>query len=348
MTASRRRISALSAAAIAATLLLAGCAGAAPAETQTSAPTATETLTAEPTPTPTATPASMQLPFDGDCNSVFTAEQLNELVGEAELDEPWGADLPPEETLGLLSCRWNGELSTLEAIVAPADSVVDFPLDRYVMSDCGSAGYYYCGAVGGDSETWILVATLISSDSAADLQRANTALGYVEAASHNYPQPVALKTEKDWWSLPSCDELDSRLDMAAILGRTASEPVYHSDNIPSGPTWDLLEGAGRTQWCPWTVSDGSPYDTESKVVEIEIWPGAADTDAMQKLIAIEGIEPIDVAGADSAYIGPGLAYSGTYTSLYVIDGPNVMQVYGLDGDSAGLSAVATAVLEQLQ
>ncbi|PVW06247.1 hypothetical protein DEA06_01510 [Microbacterium sp. Gd 4-13] len=181
----RRRVTALSVAAAAAVLLLAGCAGSADpsgSPTLSASPTATSaspTPTPTPTPPPTPTPTTSTETLPTDCAQLGSAATRAETVGDMTLQSDGAGFIrpAPEGATLALGCDWivgEGAGVLLLISTAPAANVTaalpGLASEGYTCQAAEDFGAQYCLLPGSGTDTeeaivarddvWIYYATV--------------------------------------------------------------------------------------------------------------------------------------------------------------------------------------------
>ncbi|MFS0733457.1 hypothetical protein ABC304_15850 [Microbacterium sp. 1P10UB] len=301
-------------------------------------PTATPTPSSSPTPSPTPTEPPPPVPvvaFDGDCSRVLTDEEASQAAGVpvSLLGDIGPLSLYPESAasarlLGGMSCSWRSDdtgiggfvsVTVLDARAVPADIT-----DAYSTTDCSSlSGVCETVRVVGDAWIGATVPRTVSnlgSPTEEELQSIDDDLAFViDAVSSRLPETsaVAVPRQAAWWQLSPCEAQRAAVDRAA---GGSMEAQFPGDFVPEGLSWDAMVAAGVIQWCPWylyTDSGGGP------LFEIYAQPGVSspDVDYLER----NGLTPVEIQGADSAWIG----YSETYPDngmLVAVSGDNRLTV----------------------
>lgn len=343
MTTPRLAVAAL----IAVATLLTGCAGS-PAATQS--PSAVEPRPSA-TPTPTPEPAQAAVPFDGDCARVLPADVLADVFDGEEptvREQSYLRGVMPDPSgslaqLGGLACLWVAEASQIKrvaVVVAPAEVV---PAELVAARDAYSCyGWGVCGRGEIRSGMWVLAESpQLQQREAASPEETELLTAAVDTAiqsvfghgQEEFTGTPAVRAE-DWWDLPACDVFEAAVATAA--GMTAPEPGFPGDNVPEGPTWDIIRAAEVAQWCPWyDLSSGS-----ARIAELYLQAGVgAPSDAQ---LAVAEATPITMPGADAAYRFARDGLSARSVEVLVVVGPNRLLAAGDDAE-----AVAAAALELL-
>jgi len=337
----------LATAVIAVSFLLVGCAAApAPAETIAA-------VSPSPTPIPTPTPeASPKVPFGGDCSTVLSADVVADIFeGESPTSRAATSlhGIMPDVTgsiaqLGGLACNWVSETSQLRylgIVVIPVEAV---PADLLAArASFGCYGWSICGRGEVNAGMWVLAETAqLQETGEAPSEEETRLLKSVadQSISSVFARPPAefagfpTTPAEDWWSLPPCETLAPAATHAA--GMTTPEPGFPGDNIPEGPTWEILVGAGIVQWCPWyELADQSTLITE---LHLQSGVGAPSDEQLR----IADAEPTVITGADAAYRFVEEYSGGQSVEILVVVGPNRLLVGGDQPE-----AVAAAVLAVL-
>jgi hypothetical protein len=335
----------LATAVIAVSFLLAGCA-AAPAPAETIAE-----VSPSPTPTPTPTPeASPKVPFGGDCSTVLSADVVADIFDGASptiSSINYLRGVMPDVSgsiaqLGGLSCKWESEASQIRylgIVVIPVDAV---PADLLAArASFGCYGWTICGRGETNAGMWVLVETpqLLATGEAPSEEEVRLMESAVDQSiSSVFTKPRAefagfpTTPAADWWSLPSCETLESAVSQAA--GLTTPEPGFPSDNVPEGPTWDILDGAGIARWCPWyEFTDQSSRNTE---VHLQSGVGAPSDEQLTRADA----EPTAIPGSDAAYRFVEEYSGGRSVDILAVVGPNRLLVGGDQPEAVAAAVIA--------
>lgn len=325
-------------------LLLTGCTSVAPMPSPSpSVPLSTSTP--EPTSTEAAPVVTPNLPFGGDCASVLRAPDLDELLGEGWLsyDEflaiegyPDYPRMTPLGTLGGLECSWwvaapdDADFGTLSILVAPAASIPGRFAEMYADARCD--GHYNgteCRLSRTVGDAWILVR---AGDTVQDLPTAvlTRALDAVAVQGAEAFDAVPATAQSTWWTIPDCVTLAEDMSLADVLGVGYGGGDGFWEGSPS-PERIMEQEAGVSLMCEWwtqTVANPPSIDGESHMPMLTLSAGGAWQ--WNEIAAFEGVERVDVAGAEDAvlfisddeFLGP---------LLYATDGVNVLEVgWGTD------------------
>jgi hypothetical protein len=336
----------LAIAVIAVSFLLAGCA-ATPAPAETIA-TVSPSPTATPAPTSAAAP---KVPFGGDCSTVLPADVAADIFdgGSPTISAmSYVRGVMPDVSgsiaqLGGLACTWGSEGSQIRylgIVVVPLEAV---PAELLAARNTfGCYGWSICGRGEARSGMWVLAETpqLQQPDEAPSEEEARLLESVVDQSiSSVFARPQAefagfpTTPAEDWWSLPSCATLEPAATQAA--GMTTPEPGFPGDNVPEGPTWDVLEGAGIVRWCPWYEI----MDQASLITELHLLSGVGVPTDEQLRVA--DAEPTVIPGADAAYRFVEEHSGGDRsTEILAVVGPNRLLVRGDQPEAVAAAVIA--------
>lgn len=332
---------------LAALLLVTGCAAApAPAATE---PAATES----PAPTATADEPQAKVPFGGDCSTVLGPDVVADIFDgqppTVSARTHLGGVMPDTSgslaQLGGLACNWASPESEIAFVGVVLLPVAEVPAEIVAAhEDFGCYGWSICGRAETVSGMWVLVETPVLDQNAEALSDSDeqlltsvvdAAIGSVVAHPAAVYAGVAVTPAADWWTLPSCDALESVAASAA--GMTTPEAGFPGDNVPEGPVWETLEASGIVKWCPWY----EPADQSTRITALQFQSGVGVPSAAR--LAAAGAEAITIPGADAAYrLVQDDGGGARSVEVLVIAGPNRLLVGGDQQE-----AVATAVLASL-
>ncbi|KEP76058.1 hypothetical protein HR12_11840 [Microbacterium sp. SUBG005] len=121
--------------------------------------------------------------------------------------------------------------------------------------------------------------------------------------------------------LPACTQLD---DLVADWAGADVEAGYPSDNIASGPVWDIAVAAGVVRFCGWS---SYPTDDSGRALALGFFtqpllgaPTSADLEERD-------MRSIEIPGTSSAWIEDG-AGNGVSTTIIAVVGETRLTVYG--------------------
>jgi|UPI00039CBDB8 hypothetical protein len=332
---------------------LAACAESAP---PAASPTPDASGPAVPTPTATAaTVASPTLPGDGECSSVLTDAQLDEMLGEGWMtyDEQlttWDADrllLPRVSSAGTVggwACDWvadqavgAGSPQSLGVLVLPAQAA-PAAADDFVEARCDPAyDAVNCRLAKSDGGVWIMAR--------AGYQYEEPPVEFLESVIDSVVESLddasawrGLDETAEWWGAPSCDALAEKMRLEEIIGEGFGAGYWEGSEQPEQA---ILAGAGVEFTCPWFTGSTLPPDGEHYIVSAVIMPGGAWK--WSAIAAMKGAESISVPGATEA-----LAFERgkDATHVYVTDGVNLLEIGGAPSDV--LSSIAQRALTALE
>lgn len=320
------------AAAAAAVLLLAACAGSpvagAPAATTSEAP-ATETTPA--TAVALAPGEPPPFAFAGDCGEMITEDEIDGLVGEHVtpiLDEP-DATVSPVEVLGGLTCAWGGgdHAFTVVLTVIPAGGVEErieeyaYPGDRpycWAQNAAGTEGAcYFSRIVDG---YWLAGLFQVESGTGLHPTESIDGLAAIVAgrAAEHPATPIGFPAGT--WRPQECGALAAGVaeelsgdGPGAVSGSvpngfvgpglTAAETIVGASRCvwsgEHGFTTDLMPGAG---WAIDRFADAAPIDVDGATAAVRQQLG----DGSGRLTATDGVNlawitvPESASDADAA------------------------------------------------
>ncbi|KZE88897.1 hypothetical protein [Microbacterium sp. TNHR37B] len=310
-------------------------------------PTAASSTPAAADPTPSAEPAiAPTVPLNGDCGSVLSAAQLDELLGEGwkTRDErvlewvPNSPILPSAgglETMGGLDCHWmiGGDFSSgspwdLGVVIVPADHAEHPSVSDLAEMHCDPAyDTTVCrlGRVIGD--VWVVVRSAVPGDELDSAAFLPEALDAVETSIGDGVEAAALPPGDGWWTMPECADLAERVRLEGFLGEG-----YRSGYWEGNPSREqlMLADAGAQLTCPWFTGEaGGAPDGTFYIVSLDLAPGAAWR--WDGIAAAQGASTASVPGADAAVafdLGDGNA------AVFATDGVNVLEVVGVPQEMA--------------
>lgn len=332
----RRR--AVGTAALAAVLLLAGCASAPAAAPATRSPTA-----GAPEPTPTFTPVLVPTPaFGGDCTEVLTDAQLDELLGQGWLtfasyirevvpEEPLNhvPDLPSVATLGGIECDWVAEdmsqappAGIRVTILPAAEAPGDFG-DRFSTPTCLTMyDYLRCGLAALSGDAWILATVPVLDELPGGVLE--NVIAEVSATIGTELGSVPVDFGQETTLLPDCEELGEAILMEELIGEGYKVGPY--EGAP-GPEAILLEEAGAELTC--TYSTG-PDRIEDRFDTIDAAFSAGGDWAWEDVAASEGAEVVELPGG-----GEGIIFRAEYPQtsyVFATDDRNLYRAGGAEVD----------------
>ncbi|WP_040163808.1 hypothetical protein [Microbacterium gorillae] len=308
---------------VAAVGLVAGCAPQASTPPPTTSPSASADAQ-EPEPAPTATPAAAEVPFDGDCSQLLSVDDLVDLLGEGT--QAVGSDRSsPQAVLyqaqlhasGGMSCQWSGIGGTISVSVLPSAIVPEAVVAENDTVTCGPD--QTCDAAVTAGENWLSVSA--PTEDAVKSLLANVGARLIDAGSSR-----AAEYPPGSWALPSCAEVATRA--AAAAGWTDPTEGYPSDVNPSGHVNAVLTAHGALGYCG--------LGADGKAARVVVMPGFAAAELPDL-----GLEPMEVPGADAAYLTEGEAGPGVYAT----EGDNTVLVTGSSSvTTAELTDIAAAMI----
>jgi hypothetical protein len=315
-------------------LTLTGCA-ASPSDAPT--PAVEETPIAVPSPIATPEPAA-SVPFDGDCTQALADEEVASLLGSAAVEPvAWTlSTIEPDLSaslalIGGLACNWRAGAGFLSIAVFPNDVVPSAVADVVGTVSCDDSGAFCKGATVNEG-AWVYA-------HAGDEATAATALQRVSERVARFPRPHAETASTERWTLPACTDLTRTVeDASGVAGLQAGFP---GDSVPWGVSWETAVANGVTAWCPWTSYSGA----DTVLIELDLQPGVGAPDEV--MVAEASGIPIEVTGASQAFLVPNATGEGI-ARVVAVSGENRLSVTGGSGGTQdSLSAVATAVLAEL-
>ena len=328
----------------AALLILGGCASPAPA-----APSSAPTVAAPtPAPTPTQkTETGLEQPaqiVDGDCASIATDARASELVGEAvELYVPAdfdGVNSARVRVVGGLNCAWNSKNYeagiSLSAVPTQAAPVVSGP------NDCGPGrleGFDGHSCMFDFISSGIRFSGQVSTPTAAVSQQAHEQLLAVLREMAAEQTAIAPIPAPNAWANPvDCEALQAAIAVDFLGPET--KPSYYMGGHDGYVTpihldlWQINSDRGSCSW------ESGQLDAQGAYVTVEPLGGAAFLE--DELVASGDYMPLDLGG-----VGRGFERKDHTGTIFVFDGPNVLEMYGTpsgEDDSEKLGKIAQAVI----
>ena len=301
---------------------------------------AVPTLT--PTPTELSRGAWSSPPvqaFGGDCDAVATTSQMAELMGVANaalvapLDyyavDPYSVVV---EHNGGLTCQWahdvEGDQAFVDVDIMPLAAFPDLDARR----DC--VDLYSCGFadVAGDFVIMGIV-RYYGSDPSADALAAKVddiVAGLRANLSNSSTDAPPLWTQRpgDWDAQYSCDDFADFVDVPHDGGSSAFPPLG-SDGAAFG---GIREGLGATSCAVGDYMNGATVQVLAAGAWVE-----------DRVKALDGVESVQVQGADRAYRWTRTHEEGGVEYLFAFVGTNMLVVsqdMGMDKDLLPDTAVA--------
>lgn len=319
------------------TLLLAGCASSAtspgavpevspPASTSAPTPSASAEIVLTPT-----------VPFDGDCERVLTAADLDGFFGEQwateeTKTEDWGIgeylDMAPIQNVGGLECRWyvdgaaEASVSSVSVTIAPESSLPSAYTGQFREAQCGTeSDAELCRMARIEEDLWVLAEVSDAmTEPAPDLLP-----DLLDAVSTHLPTPAQSVSDAGWWSLPTCEDFGAAMALQHLIGEDYNTGLWEGEESFQ---MAALREAGVSVLCEWSTGDGRVApDGGYHVPSITIVNGGHWR--WQEFADFDGAESAVVPGADDALFVPG-DDGATAGQVLVTDGVNVMQVSGGD------------------
>ncbi|MDQ7876723.1 hypothetical protein Q9R08_01925 [Microbacterium sp. QXD-8] len=291
------------------------------------------------------------MPFGGDCSTVLSADVVADIFdGESPTISArnYLRGVMPDVSgsiaqLGGLACNWVSEASQIRYLgiaVVPVEAV---PADVLAArTSFGCYGWSICGRGEVRSGMWVLAETpqfqqTDEAPSEAEMRLLKSAVD--RSISSVFAQPQAdfagfpTTPTEDWWSLPPCETLQSAASEAA--GMTALEPGFPGDNVPEGPTWEVLEPSGVVRWCPWYEN----VDRSSLITVLHLQSGVGAPSDEQLRVA--HAEPTAIPGADAAYrFVEEYSGGGRSVQTLAVVGPNRLLVSGDQSEAVAAAVIA--------
>lgn len=240
-------------------------------------------------------------------------------------DEPAVAEDPA--VAGGVWCIWRGGDDEFLGIGAFPVAVVPEEYSTESADDCDPG--WIC-------DTWQIQGDIWVNVNARDAASASSIFTLVAPTLAERAAPLATPVAGQW-TVPTCDELKSVMQTA--LGRTDFGD-FSGDNLPSGPTWQVLTATGAALWCGWHGEGEGQYADQ---VEIYLGPGSADA-ATEALAG--GWDAIAVDGAThAAHLS---AEAPLSSRIIATAGDNSLEVTTRFADSAQQVALAAAVIDFME
>lgn len=347
------------AAAAVALVLVGGIAGGAIATTALSGrdqlPPATTPSPSSPEPTPSTTPTTVPaggvLAFDGVCADILGDDEVSAALGLATrlIPERWHTG--EYRALGGIDCFWASEeynAAFVSVVAYPVDQVPATILAAAEAGGCPppwvASGCAVAGVVDG---TWVMVSAKREGGDASAATQALFDLAIDRVTQ--YPAPVAPQRTPEWWVLPTCATIAESLDAAALgLDRIEVSDWVESQRPSDADASSLTEVAGVASWCEFRGTRDDDVDAWQNVFVRYVAGGAWDWASVEA----DSVAPVDVAGAQSAYVvHDNGRLEGASDLLAVSDGTNVLTLQGHDVLMSGPEAFApfaAAVLAAIQ
>lgn len=235
-------------------LALTSCTAAPSPAVSTSAPpvpTAAETPTPEPEPEPVLVPSRL---LDGDCDALLPADARP--AGLGAITPAATPGWTPIGTLGGISCSYAGD-TWVGVRAIPRALAPDVVVDRYREQVCEDIDDGRSCSVGRETaDAWALVR--VGSEPSALLDET---ADVVAAALATASPGVPADRTAGWWPKTSCEDLGSRIDLAAVFGADAFEAGYPG-HAGRDVFDDVVEGEGvALGYCTWYVYVGEDVRT---------------------------------------------------------------------------------------
>lgn len=332
----------------------------APAPAETSAPTPTHIAptpspTVDPTPTLEEPPAPVTgvMPFGGECANTLTDVEVDALrgVGMSRSDYRW--ETGANTVLGGIDCVWVSEESYLNAtlhLYAYPETVVPERIRTAAVDGCreleGDQHYVECSATDIVDGMWLLVRATGPADQITQAG-VDALLANASGRLGDYDTGTPATPTSAWWGAPDCAAIASAIDPASYgFERVAllEQPTIMTDSDrPEGISF----AAGAAYGCDLHFTAGSGENTSGEVVTFILVPGGAVS--YQTAVDAEHSEPVDVAGAQTAVVAPGLdRYEGSNAMIVATDGVNVLMVAPdmtrATADAAGLAGALFSLM----
>jgi hypothetical protein len=330
-------------AALAAAVLLAGCAA------QSPTPAASSSASSSPSATPVqlqetgrVRPAQV---FDGDCSAVLS-DTSTVIPGLApamtlELDAPLGEILVDQ--VGGLRCRWSStdSVSSLHVVVvpnavAPGKDATQCLDSTQADIDAGSVRCEFDVIAAGlrFSGFFFAPGTIDSG-----IAMAATIGDHLGGNARTAPAPIVPLPADGAWSNPlDCEALDASVDLASLLGWESAVLFEGGTDVRLAPVYyDLWAPKSAGLDCTWS-SPGGEYFSFAGL-------GGARW-AESTVAARSGAVPVSIAGIDAAYQSSESYPSVTYVTLELFDGVNWARVSPQGGESF-MSAAYSALPDLL-
>jgi len=323
-----------------------GLGGCAPSVTPSVAPPSS----AAPTPSPEP---EWTIAYDADCANVLSEAELADVLGPRAMEysawwvataaartqgEPGlGPEVPPgaEGTAGGLRCTWVSDRDSewggesLPVFVLPEQTAAPVTVRALAETACDwSYDTRVCrlGATG--NGVWALASAMVSEDAAPPTDRLMAAAQAAIANAADLTPGVPSVVEDDRWEIVDCEDLGSRMDLAAVLGADFWSGYWEGTRQHED---DLYEHAGVQQFCQYGTNPESAGDA-FYIVSVTSQPGAAWRWAQE---ADRGGESPVVAGASDARRHLFTSeYGHTTDRVRATDGVNIVLINVEGGDIA--------------
>ena len=354
-------------------LLVAVLAGCTPAPTvPTAAPTApvieTETPTPTPTPEPTQEPETGLVQpaqvFDGDCNAIFSINELKAILGSnvkrtGSPDSSGEASRYLTAQSGGVTCSW-ASADYANGIVVTAVPAAALPLTT--SKSCQKDGY------GGDGVD-------CSIEAEANATRLSGKVWFAKAGSRNAtktaklvslfeekaaaaePVPLPIPNENSWTNPVECSILEPLLDNPKVLGGTGDLQIYQGNgsDVYFTPAESVLYGfddQADQVACAITTADPNRTLTNAETkagkfsnISLSLVGGAAWVE--KELANWSGVEKIAIEGVERAYLVTSGIEGEERVLIVAFDGPNMISATTTAGGVAKRFATITLAVEAL-
>ncbi|MDU0365855.1 hypothetical protein RWH45_01435 [Microbacterium sp. KSW4-17] len=311
-------------------------------------PTPTASIV-EPAPTPTPSASSVSPPerpepavvLGGRCEALLDADEAGGFIPEA-VASPFAnssQSTPPRQNdmlglLGGLSCAWSTDQDGFSVTVVPSAALPDGTVDAWRADErCGPGELCLAEKTIGD--LWVGVNWWDPAYNRDPSPEVTAAVERVRAAAQDVLSTVeprlagAVGVPRDEVAgapLPACAELDA---LVSDWAGADVETGYPSDNVASGPVWDIAVAAGVARFCGWS---SYPTDGSGRALALGFYtqpllgePAAADLEE-------RSMRPIDIPGTSAAWIEDG-APNGVSTTIIAVVGETRLTVYGNGRDT---------------
>lgn len=298
----------------------------------------------EPAPTPTPSASSVSPParpepavvLGGRCDALLDTDEASGFVQDA-VASPFANSIrstPPMQNdmlglLGGLSCAWSTDQDGFSVTVLPSAALPAGTVDAWRADErCGPGELCLAEKTIGD--LWVGVNWWDPAYNRDPSPQVTAAVERVRAAAEDVLSTVeprlagavgVPRVEVAGAPLPACAALDA---LVSDWAGADVETGYPSDNIASGPVWDIAVAAGVARFCGWS---SYPTDDYGRALALGFYtqpllgePTAADLEE-------RSLRPIEVPGTSAAWIEDGTS-NGAGITIIAIVGETRLTVYG--------------------
>ncbi|WP_295789314.1 hypothetical protein [uncultured Microbacterium sp.] len=296
-----------------------------PVATTTVSPQPVSNPTLSPTPmtssTPSSIPVAPTVAFGGECSSVLSTDEARAFIPDVELSTS-GDEIdstPPSSRkvfalLGGLSCWWTSDQDGFGVTVVPRAALSSSLIGEWQSTLRCDAGIL-CLAEQTVGDLWVGVQRWEPGRGLTDQQFSDSPdIDRARAQAKDVLAVVVPRLENTSGvpqsGLPTppvsaCSAFDETLTQWT---GGAVETGYPSDNLPSGPTWDIVVEAGVGRYCGWSRYPTDPT-ARTLAVKIYLQPRLGGLEREER--EAEGLVPVEIPGASAAWVREGPGSPGT-------------------------------------